>query len=513
MKHSIRIRLVTTLAIIVGCIILLFWITNKTFLPRYYENYKIDMLGKAYQSVCTIYAAAHDGESEENQEAGYLDDEINIALESLGANQSLNLYLFQLINQSGVVYIKFLYPLMDVFSQRLVSEQILSDEGKRQLIIETESYSIYKVYDKRVDSIYLELVGTIDGETGIFVRSNYQSMMESVGISNRFLALIGVVVSLLGITIMYGISRNFTKPILELTDIATRMSNLDFDVTYQVNRKDEIGTLGDSVNTLARRLETTILELKAANNQLQKDIEKKDQIDQMRTEFLSNVSHELKTPIALIQGYAEGLIENVNDDEESRRFYCEVIVDEAAKMNQMVKKLLSLNHIEFGENAITFQHFDVVAVIKSVLDETEILFQQNNVILHFEPNHPIYVWADEYMVEEVFTNYISNALNHVAGAKIIEVKLIEQGDHVRIAVFNTGEKIPDDDMDKIWDKFYKVDKARTREYGGSGIGLSIVKAIMTSLNQGYGVVNHTNGVEFWFELDCKNEEVIAEIHN
>jgi signal transduction histidine kinase len=223
----------------------------------------------------------------------------------------------------------------------------------------------------------------------------------------------------------------------------------------------------------------------------------------MRKEFLSNVSHELKTPISLIQGYAEGLKENINEDPESRDFYCEVIMDEADKMNKMVKKLLSLNELEFGNNQANLERFDIVTLIESVLSATEILFKQKEVTLYFEQTTPVYVWADEYLIEQVVTNYISNALNHVGGQKIIEIKLIHRENRIRVAVFNTGENIPEEDLEKIWIKFYKVDKARTREYGGNGIGLSIVKAIMNSHNQECGVINRPIGVEFWFELDMQ----------
>ena len=115
------------------------------------------------------------------------------------------------------------------------------------------------------------------------------------------------------------------------------------------------------------------------------------------------------------------------------------------------------------------------------------------------------MWADEYMAEEVLTNYISNAFHHVDGERRIEVRIIPNGDRVRVSVFNTGAQIPEDDLDKVWIKFYKVDKARTREYGGSGVGLSIVKAIMESMNQKYGVDNYSNGVLFWFELETVQE--------
>ena len=110
------------------------------------------------------------------------------------------------------------------------------------------------------------------------------------------------------------------------------------------------------------------------------------------------------------------------------------------------------------------------------------------------------MWADEFKTEEVFSNYFSNAINHVLGEKVIDVRLIRMENKVRVSVFNTGEPIPEDSLGHLWEKFYKVDKARTREYGGSGVGLSIVKAIMESMNQEYGVTNYDNGVAFWFEL-------------
>ena len=240
------------------------------------------------------------------------------------------------------------------------------------------------------------------------------------------------------------------------------------------------------------------------NGGTKKDIEKKIQIDEMRKEFLSNVSHELKTPIALIQGYAEGLYDNINDDSESRKFYCEVIMDEADKMNKMVKKLLTLNQIEFGNNQVNFEHFDIVQVVRTVINSATLLAKQKEAQIEIDDYPQIYVWADEYMIEEVVTNYVSNAINHVDGEKKIKVSLKKTDKVVRVSVFNTGKCIPEEELDKIWIKFYKVDKARTREYGGSGIGLSIVKAIMESMNQKCGVLNHEDGVEFWFELDIEN---------
>ena len=265
----------------------------------------------------------------------------------------------------------------------------------------------------------------------------------------------------------------------------------------------EIGALGENFNTMSEKLEATISELKNANFRLQQDIEQKEKIEKMRTDFMGNVSHELKTPIALIQGYAEGLKEGVSDDAQSREFYCDVIMDEASKMNQMVKNLMTLNQLEFGDENVEFQRFDLTELIRGVLQSMEIMAQQKEARVQFRQREPVYVWADEFKAEQVVRNYVSNAFNHLDGDRVVDVKIIPSGDKVRVTVFNTGIPIPEEDVPHIWEKFYKVDKAHTREYGGNGIGLSIVKAIMDSFHQEYGVKNYDNGVEFWFELDVK----------
>ena len=329
------------------------------------------------------------------------------------------------------------------------------------------------------------------------------SIRESVDLSNRFLAYVGIAALVLGSVIIYFVSKTVTSPVLKLSEIAERMSNLDFDAKYEGHSQDEIGVLGNSVNVLSDRLKDAIGELKSANNQLQKDIEQKVQIDEMRKEFIANVSHELKTPIALIQGYAEGLTEGIAEDPDSRDYYCGVILDEANKMNKMVRQLLTLTALEFGNDQVSVERFDLVELIQGVLSSAGILIQQKEAKVEFQSDHPVYVWADEFKIEEVVTNYVSNALNHLDGDKRIWIRIEELGDHVKVTVGNNGEHIPEADLPNIWTKFYKVDKARTRAYGGSGIGLSIVKAIMDSHHREYGVENVDNGVEFWFTLDAK----------
>lgn len=501
MKHSLRFKITFVLMLSMFMLILLCWGINRFFLADYYQHTKEKMLGESFFEIEKMFSAEDAFVNSSLTDAQI--EEIN----SICANRNLSVYIITrdkiyATNSSRIAkermdYSRFSYTLGTLPSYQITNIQYLS--GGR-------NYDIFFQTDLKQQANFIDLYGILDNKVEIFIRTTYESIQESAKIASRFLFYVGSAVILLGSLLMYGISCRFTKPILEMADISKKMSQLDFDAKYDVRTKDEIAVLGNSINDLSEKLEHTISELKGANLQLESDIQDKIQIDEMRKEFLSNVTHELKTPIALIQGYAEGLQDNINEDSESREFYCDVIIDEAQKMNKMVKKLLTLNQLEFGTDQIHMERFDLTQVITSVLNSVEILLKQKEIRVIFEEKSPSYIWADEYMVEEVITNYISNAINHVSGRRVIEIKLVSRGDTVRLAVFNTGEKIPEEDLEKVWVKFYKVDKARTREYGGSGIGLSIVKAIMSAHHKECGVINHEQGVEFWAEFDTgKND--------
>ena len=213
---------------------------------------------------------------------------------------------------------------------------------KCKVLEETDSYVIQQVNDRFAGMDYLESWGNLDNGYFFLIRTPLESIRESVSISNSFYFVVGIFIITVSALVLWVITRRITNPISELTVLSRRMSSLDFEAKYRSQAGNEIDELGENFNRMSEELEKTISELKAANNQLQKDIESKIRIDQQRQEFLNNVSHELKTPIALVQGYAEGLKENISDDPESREFYCDVIMDEAAKMNKLVRNLLTL---------------------------------------------------------------------------------------------------------------------------------------------------------------------------
>lgn len=491
MKYSIKQQIALVFIVVMMGTLALCWVINNFFLESFYINNKEDVISDAYESINKATLSGDIASEEFDIELRKICDMYNISVLVIDAESTT---------------IKSSSRYTEILMRRLY-DNFFNPSQDLEYLEENDNYFIATAMDMGTGTEYLEMWGVLDNGNLFMVRSPLEGIRDSVKIANRFLAYIGIAATLISAVIILFVTTSITKPIMQLKDISEKMTNLDFETKYVSRGKNEIDLLGEHMNELSSTLEKTISELKTANNELKRDIEKKEQIDEMRKEFLSNVSHELKTPIALIQGYAEGLKEGINDnDEESRDFYCDVIIDEAGKMNNMVRKLLDLNELECGNDVVTMERFDIVALIQNFLHSADILISQNGIKLNVDNSEPIYVWADEFKVEEVVRNFFSNAINHVNGEKIIEIKYrIDSAakNKVRISVFNTGEPIPEASIEHIWEKFYKVDKARTREYGGSGVGLSIVKAIMDSMNQQYGVINYTNGVEFWFELETK----------
>lgn len=337
------------------------------------------------------------------------------------------------------------------------------------------------------------------------------SIHESVRISNRLLYLIGGLTIVIGGVVVSIISKKFTRPILELNEIANKMSKLDFSKKYKIkDADDELNNLGKNINIMSDKLEKTIKQLRETNIELEKDIEEKSKIDEMRKQFITDVSHELKTPITLIQGYAEGLIENVNTDEENRQFYANVILDEANKMDKLVKELLELMKLEYGKRKFNNEEFNICELVQEVIRKSKVMLEENNIEVECN-NIPVLVNADSFYIEQVITNYFTNAIKHVKevnGKKLIKITIEPdiENNIVRTVIYNSGNNISEEDLNRIWNRFYKIDESRNREDGGTGIGLALVKAIMNNYKKNYGAINQEDGVEFYFDLDLVIKE-------
>ena len=396
------------------------------------------------------------------------------------------------------------------FKSYMMGEQIVADE----IFERCDDYVLYRVFDNRMSGDQIECMGVYDRHA-YFITTSLAGVQDSVSITGQFLLMVAGAGLIIGALLIYALSKRFTKPIVSLAKLSEQISDLDFSGKYEGKEENEIGTLGKNMNLMSERLSSTITELRQANEQLERDIEEKNRIDENRRELIANISHELKTPIALIQGFSEGLKDGIADgDKENMDYYCDVIMDEAGKMNRLVRSLLALDEIESGIAKPEMMEFNLIDVIRGVMDANTRLSKDKEVSVKLIAPEQLLVEADEFMIEEVIQNLLSNACHYVSDPGEITVRAWTTQDQMaHVSIHNTGEEIPEEALARLWDKFYKVDKARTRSYGGSGIGLSIVKGIIARHEGACGVINTGDGVEFWFEIRALPERSLSSGRN
>lgn len=489
---SVRLKLFFTLCITITLIIVLLVLVNNVVLEKFYLYNKTKTIKHIYEEINESYNTKTSYDKlRENLKMLSLKNNLDIIIKTDNNTVilAINNYKFEENTE-----IEFLYNI----KQKGISIKTLYNE---------KDININLIKEKDTSVNYMVVSAYLDNGYELYMITPIADLQESARISNNVLIAIGGAVLIISGIIASFVSRKFTAPILELNTIAQKMSNLDFSQKYQVNdTEDEINNLGKSINVMSDRLENTIKQLTVNNTELEKDIEQKSKIDEMRKQFISDVSHELKTPIALIQGYAEGLVENVNVDDESRKFYADVILDEANKMDRLVKQLLELMKLEYGKREFNNESFNIVELINEVIRKCNVMLEENNVKVYFNCESAIMANADAFYVEQIITNYLTNAIKYskeINCERKIEVNVMvdDKRNKIRVSVFNTGDNIEDSDLQRIWGRFYKIDSSRNREKGGTGIGLAFVKAIMNNYKNDYGAVNKENGIEFFFELD------------
>ena len=554
MKKSIKTKLTITFIIVIVCCIGSILLFNTLFLEKLYINDKKNIIKKSYIALESGITEAYDmGYNlqdlfKKKRNADGISDESNLSrfIRELQEIYGVNTILMDSNNK-----IYSLFQNNSMFDRRM-KDYIYRDLANNKSLQILEKNDLYTIainnhtfeYKKRgvesggppvysesngpgdsnnVNNNYsnsssinikrdpdIECFGFLsDNETAFFLTIPVGSIKESIDLFNKILIILSFISIIGGSIAIYFISNNMTKPLLELSNIAMKMSRLEFENKYEVKSEDEIGKLGTAINELSFKLEKAIKELKNANIQLKMDLEKKEQLDLMRQDFVANVSHELKTPIALIRGYAEGLEnQDILKDDENRNYYISVIKDEAEKMNSLVYKLLNLSSLERGMEELTIERINLLDVVNGVANNFAITINDKKINLLIDILDKTFVWADGYKLEDVVRNYISNAINHVDDNKFIKVYTENiDGEKIRLSVFNSGLQLDEEERKKIWEKFYKVDKARTRSYGGTGLGLSIVKAIAEKHNTTCGCdnveINGYKGMKFYFDLNIK----------
>lgn len=485
MRKSIRYRLFIGISLFILIIIGTSLVLNTQLLEKYYLDKKKDLLVEYANDINELYN-------------GSINNVVKEKLQALENRMDAN---FLISSREGQVKYKT-YTQNGGMGMNSPWTPSLSKEGvwkvtRGEVIFEFRQH-------QKVQTDFLVMGYELNNSDIMLLQVPLAAVKETIDVANDFFMYIGIASIAIGMFFSFGFAKQFTRPIIELNHITKGLAELDFSRKSEINTKDEIGELAQNVNYLSSKLDNTITELNQANKKLREDIEKERQIDEMRKKFISNVSHELKTPISLIKGYSEGLKDSVIEDEESKEYYCDVIIDEADKMDKLVKDLLDLSHIESGYFELQEEAFDIGRVVEGILKKYHPILKEKGINLTTRELETIMVKGDPTRIEQVLTNFINNAINHLDENKILEIDVTKENNEAKVSVFNSGRNIPEDELDNLWVSFYKVDKARSRKYGGTGLGLAIVKGILNLHNGEYGVTNKSTGVEFWFKLETYN---------
>ncbi|WP_182811097.1 HAMP domain-containing sensor histidine kinase [Bacillus sp. ME78] len=335
-----------------------------------------------------------------------------------------------------------------------------------------------------------------------FAIASLQPVNEAMLVLKDYYVYALIIVFLVIILLSFYYSKIIVKPLIKINRVTKKMANFDFSEKLPVTADDEIGGLSGSINTLSVNLKDRIDRLNVANTKLQQDIERERQLEKTRKEFISGVSHELKTPLSVIRSFAEGIKDGVSKDTS---YYTDVILEETENMNRLIVEMLELAKLESGTYKLDMTTFSIGELTQQVYTKLLFSMEEKHLQVNVYADPSILVKANRSRIEQVVVNLLSNAIRYTPDGEKIQVSIIEAEDTVKVEIENTGNPIPEESLEKIWDRFYRLDASRSRHTGGTGLGLSIVKNILDLHHAEYGVYNTTNSVVFYFNLQKVKE--------
>lgn len=308
----------------------------------------------------------------------------------------------------------------------------------------------------------------VSGKTyALFMRPD---VLLQFGELRTFFALIGLLTIIISILLFLISTRYIVKPITRLTEATKRLAQGNYNHRLSTRRRDEIGQLAEHFMTMSRELE---------------------RVDLARQQFVSNVSHEIQSPLTSIQGFAKVLAQGDLPIEE-RKQYAAIVEAESRHLSMLSKQLLLLSTLEQGEEALNMKHFSVRGHIRQAVEMLQWQLDEKDLLLKLSVPESMSVHGDEVLLMQVWTNLLSNAVHHIPSGRSIEVWAEETTSFNRVVIADTGEGIAPDHLPYLFDRFYRVDRARERASGRTGLGLAIVKKIV-QLHKGTIEVSSSQG--------------------
>lgn len=338
-------------------------------------------------------------------------------------------------------------------------------------------------------------VSLIDGteEYTLFITKNTDKESQITEALQKTIPIISVIIFAVSVMAAFFYTLYMTNPIKKISGLSKQMAGMDFSGQCPVQRSDEIGVLSSSLNELSGKLSAALFELQRANEKLQADMDKERQLERQRTEFFTAASHELKTPITIIKGQLQGMLYQVGRYKD-RDTYLAHSLEVTDTLEKMVQELLTISRLDTPGYICNPSNLDIGKLINERLLVHEDLFMQRELIVEKSISPEIFILGDGRLLQKAIDNLFGNAASYSPTGNHIFVKLWNDDGKVYLTIENTGVHIPDEDIPKLFEAFYRVDQSRNRQTGGTGLGLYIVKLILDLHKAKIEIANSDKGV-------------------
>lgn len=463
-KKSLRYKLWIYFILFAATIMIILWLLQIVFLNNYYETMKINEMKKIGNSLVNQYG-----------QEGFED-----LLYTTSRNEGI---IIQILNKDG----SLIYPInsiLDLLRQPKLDYGVFS-EFLINLYKAEDNYVIYHKEDSRLHSPTLVYGAILKGDSGsdyyLYINSMLQPVDSTVNVLKNQLIIVTFISLGLSLALSYYLATKLTKPIEKITETAESLAQGDYIVEFEKGDYIEIDNLADTLNYTTKELSKT---------------------EELRRDLIANVSHDLRTPLTLIKSYAEMIRDISGNNEEKRNKHVETIIDETNKLSEMVNDLLDLSKAQTGLDKMDFKSFDIAKTTENVLKRFQYFIDNQGFRFYINYEGKANVLGEEDKIEQVIYNLVSNAINYSSNIKEITINVVDEGEIVNFEVIDKGIGIPEDQLNSIWDRYYKVGKSHKRATIGSGIGLSIVKSILIAHKADFGVESRIGeGSKFYFKLN------------
>lgn len=500
LKYSLKNRLFMVILFVLIFNIMLSLVLGTTFFDKLYTYDKIDSLKRGVDEIKLSYKTKN------------LDTIVNTIIDHEVQNMSICIFTLNVNTGDGEIeyYSRQKYFSINPFDKDVLYliEKLYNENAFDKLTDKNKYYIINDENNRRDNNI--TVMSNLQDNKYIIMQTPKKFIRDISDLAIKYTMYISIFTFLIGALFIYFIADHTAKPIREIQKIADKISNLDFSYRCSVSSKDEIGLLSVSINNMAEKLEDFVSQLMVANEKLKDDLTRQEKTDQMRKQFIANVSHDFKTPLTLIMSYSEALLDMKDMNKATKTEYLNIIINEGNKMSEFVQELLKLSQLESGMIKLEKSNFSLNEIINNTIRKNKIIAEQKNLIIEKYISDNSIVFADYYRINQVFQNLYENAVKYASNNGIIRITTLSSNNKCIVKIFNTGKCISNEDLENIFTSFYRSDKSR-KNMGSYGLGLAIVKVIMNMHSENFGVQNIDNGVEFWFELENVEMDIEIEV--